>query len=316
VALVKIVYLGNFTQPWCTEVHLAREMEALGHTVLRLQEPQGGGADRHVRKVTDAGSQADLVLWTRTWGLPETATDAWRWLEARGVTTASYHLDLYRGLQREEGVASDPFWTTGHVFTPDGNLETEAWLAAQGVNHHWLPPGVVSDECRRGTPRPEYAHDVIFVGSERYHPEWPHRPKLIAWLADRYGERFRRYGGDGDAALARGQDLNDLYASAKVVVGDSCFASRPTRYWSDRPYETWGRGGFLIFPRIDALAAQLGDYPSWEPGDWDALASCIDGCLLEPYARAQIAGGLFTAVTAAHSYRHRLAEAFRTMGLA
>jgi hypothetical protein len=41
-------------------------------------------------------------------------------------------------------------------------------------------------------------------------------------------------------------------ASAKVVVGDSCFGGRPN-YVSDRYYETRGRGGFLLHPWVEGV---------------------------------------------------------------
>lgn len=35
---MRIAYVGNFTQQHCTEVHLAKTLENLGHVVTRLQE--------------------------------------------------------------------------------------------------------------------------------------------------------------------------------------------------------------------------------------------------------------------------------------
>ena len=143
------------------------------------------------------------------------------------------------------------------MFTPDGDPASEAWFAEQGINHVYVPPAVVSDECTVGNYRPELDHDVIFVGSKHYHPEWPHRGELLAWLEATYGDRFKRYG--GDVQVMRGQDLNDLYASAKVVVGDSLCLPGHTRYWSDRYYETVGRGGFLIAPCVPGIEEHFTD---------------------------------------------------------
>ena len=44
-------------------------------------------------------------------------------------------------------------------------------------------------------------------------------------------------------------ELNTLYASAKLVIGDSCFGGQIKGYYSDRVTETTGRGGFLLHPR-------------------------------------------------------------------
>lgn len=310
---MRVVYVGNYTAPWCTEVHLARELESLGHDVCRIQEPPGGG-DRDLLRLIECESDgADLFLWTRTWGLPASATRLWRRLEENGCATASYHLDLYVPLARGQEIETDPFWTTGTVFTPDGNPASEAFFAERGINHVWSPPAVVSDECTLGTPRPEYAHDVVFVGSaEGYHSEWPWRADLVRWLEHTYRDRFVRY---GHPRVVRGQDLSDLYASAKVVVGDSCFAAPGQRYFSDRPFESYGRGAYMIFPRIDLLAEMIGPYPAYTVGDFDELRDAIDSALGDAYHRDGTRDRLHEKVRTEHTYKIRLRTALDVMGL-
>lgn len=306
--MTRALYVGNYRHPWCTEVHIARALEANGVEVDRFQEPEHATADT-LDQIERRAADCNLVLWTRTWGLPPEATDLWRRLEANGTTTASYHLDLYVPLARGEKIETDPFWTTQHVFTPDGNPESEAYFAERGINHHWMPAAVVADECATVMPgryREEFAYDVVFVGSYGYHDEWPWRPKLIDWLADTYGDRFRRFGGDTRPGPIRGQDLNDLYTSCKVVVGDSCFAHRGQRYWSDRPYEGWGRGAPMVFPGIDALRDQLGFYPGYQVGDYDSLRQGIEDGLLGSYRDA--ADVLARTIAEHHTYTHRLAD--------
>lgn len=320
---MKIAYLGNYEAPWCTEVDITRELEGLGHQLVRIQEPRRASPDflYDVERLADG---CDALFFQRTWGLPPQATALWRRLEDNGCTTASYHLDLYMGLARQEAVQRDPFWTTGHVFTPDGNPDAAEWFAAHGIRHHYIAPAIGSAECYPGHYRPELSHDVVFVGSFGYHPEWPHRRELIEWLAREYGAGFHRYGGDTGYRYGgfhvdgpiRNEALNDLYASSKVVVGDSCFANRDTRYWSDRPYETWGRGGRLIFPRIDALTAQVGPYPSWDVGDWDHLRGQIDCALAAPAEFQREAQHLHEVVRRDHTYAQRLPQALAIMGLA
>lgn len=316
-----VAYIGNFQHPWCTEVHITRELEGLGHRVTRLQEPPGGrGAERFVDHVVDycTSSNVDLLMFTRTWGLPKTATKAWRTIERAGTVTASYHLDLYVGLHRQRGVRTDPFWTTQHVFTPDGDPRSLAWFERAGINHHWMPPGVVSDECVRGQKRAEFEYDVVFVGSYAYHHEWPWRPQLIDHLAERYGDRFRRFGGGMPDAPTRGQDLNDVYASARVVVGDSLCMPGHVNYWSDRPYETVGRGGFLVMPRVPGLDAHFDDGKHllfYELGSLDSVDELVDAYLDQPTARSVISELGQAHVRAHHTYKHRLASALRTMGL-
>lgn len=317
-----VAYIGNYRHPWCTEVHLAREMEGLGHRVTRLQEPVASkGASRFVRDVERRAlrERPDLVLFTRTWGLPREATAMWRRLEAAGITTASYHLDLYVGLRRQAGIGSDPFWTTQHVFTPDGDPKSAAVFAGHGITHHWSPPAVVSDECSPGRRRKEYDYDVVFVGSRGYHAEWPWRVQLLDWLEERYGDRFRRFGGDCPGGATRGQDLNDLYATARVVVGDSLALPAHVGYWSDRYYETVGRGGFLIAPAVLGIEEHFTDGEHlrfYRHGDLDGLGTLIDEALDDPEGCRLIAKRGQEHVSENHTYRHRLAAAMATMGLA
>mgnify|MGYP000601392962 CR=1 FL=1 len=314
----RILYLGNFTAPWCSEVHIARDFEYLGHDVVRLQEPPGGGSHATLAELEEQATGADLVLWTRTWGLPPEATALWRRLEANGVQTASLHLDLYRGLARQKQLKRDPFWSTGHVFTPDGDPASAEFFASLGINHRYSAPAVVSDECVPGNRHDRYDFDVVFVGSYGYHPEWPWRTHLIDHLADRYGPRFRRFGGDLPEGPTRGQDLNDLYATARVVVGDSLCPPGHTRYWTDRYYETVGRGGFLIAPEVPGIEEHFDDGEHlrfYTHGDLDQIDSLVDHYVANPEEARLIANNGQAHVAANHTYKHRLAALLDTIGL-
>ena len=324
---LSIAYIGNYTASWCTEVHIARELEALGHRVERFQEPHPSEDKYRFLKLLEdwcLTNRPDLVMFTRTWGLPAETTDLWRRLEAIGIKTASYHLDLYVGLQRGAGILDDPFWRTQYVFTPDGDPNSQEFFKSVGINHVWISPGVVSDECHPGNPQPRYAYDVAFVGSEGYHTEWPWRPRLIQYLRDRYGDRFRRFGGDTPGGPTRGQDLNDLYATVKVVVGDSLHLPGHTHYWTDRYFETVGRGGFLIAPYIEGIADFLtgGQHLVYynHPNDTlteqealDALGEQIDHWLNRPEQRDAIRFAGQQHIANNHTYKHRLAQAIDHM---
>jgi hypothetical protein len=314
---IDVLYIGNYRHPWCTEVHVARDLEALGHRVDRFQEPPGGGDHNTLEAIWRRGLTADLVLWTRTWGLPPEATNLWRRFEAHGIQTASYHLDLYLGLGRSANLPIDPFWTTAHVFTPDGNIESEATFTELGINHHWSPPAMVSDEIGYGTYQTHMAHDVIFVGSRQppYHREWPHRGALLEHVQRRWDARIHPAPG----TQVRNWSLNDLYASAKVVVGDTLTLPHNTCYLSDRYFETIGRGGFLIAPYVLILDHGLGfedskNIVTYEPFDWGDLDEKIDYYLHHDEERVEIQSAGMDLVQAMHTYQHRLQAALLTMG--
>lgn len=319
--MARIVYIGNYRHSFCTEVHIARDLESLGHQVDRFQEPPGGAGGTVFLREVEAhcvAEKPDVLLFTRTWGLPRQCTRMWRRLEARGMRTASYHLDLYVGLHRQRGVRTDPFWTTQHVFTPDGDQGSAEWFRRAGINHHWSPAGVVSDECEPGAWRDEYDYDVVFVGSRGYHNEWPWRQTLLDHVEQRYGQRFRRFGGDTAEGPTRGADLNDLYATARVVIGDSLCLPGHRNYWSDRPYETVGRGGYLIMPKVPGLEQHFtgGEHLDWyDLGDIGSVDRAIDSALDHPTRGQAIARKGQAHVREHHTYRHRLAKALQTMGV-
>ncbi len=280
---MNIRYCAPFAHTWSTETHIARAFETLGHTVHRHSGP------------------ADLTIL----GSPGLPND----LLHHGPTI-SIHLDLYRGLRRAHLVDTDPMFRADHVFTPDGDPITQTWFASKGVNHHWMPPAVAHDETDRGTWRPQYDYDVVFVGSRAYHPEHPWRGQLIRFLERRYGERFQLF---DHHPPVRDRDLNDLYATARVVVGDSLTLPGRTRYVSDRLMETLGRGGFLIFPRVPGLE-ELGFVEGkhlwlYELGDLDSVAEKVDAALALPETeRRLVAWNGQRLVRARHTYVHRAAE--------
>jgi hypothetical protein len=230
-----------------------------------------------------------------------------------GIKTASFHLDRFWGLnisdKREHGIGRHPFWHTDKVFTADGGHQAE--FEARGVNHIWLPPAIAARHCYRGISQERFAVDVAFVGSARYHPEYAFRTQLIDWLTKVYGARFRRFAGDTASGVVRERALNDLYASAKVIVGDSCFAGSPY-YWSDRVPETLGRGGFLIHPATPGL--HIDGLVTYAPGDLGELREKID-MWVKHGPRLVCTDKAMAVVKYHHTYTNRMGSVLTEMAL-
>lgn len=327
---LKVAYIGSTKNSWNTETHLAREMRSMGCEVHEFQEPDNRAAGEPFLYQFEQwcfANKPDLVMYTRTWGLPDSATLMWRRLEQRNIVTCSYHLDLYVGLKRERDISQGSFWRTQYVFTPDGDPRSARVFYKARVNHHFMSPAVVSDECGPGNWNDKFDVDVAFVGSESYHHEWQWRPMMIAYLRNRFGDRFRRFNKDTPSGVVRDQDLNDLVTTARVVVGDSLHLPGHQSYWSDRYFETIGRGGLLVGPWIegldDYLTPDLHYFAYAHPDDvmnaqesLDAMGNLVQWVLDHPQeAEATRLAGT-AHVQANHTYRHRLAEAFEIMGLA
>jgi Glycosyl transferases group 1 len=301
---MRIFYVGNFREAFCTEVHIANTLTRLGHEVTCCQEDPDS-------PVHPEGH--DLFLFTRTWSNLVTLPML-QWLRDLGIPSASYHLDLYVGLQREDGLASDPFWRTDYVFQPDGDPHSMQVFADYGINAFWMKPGVDKAECYIADT--EIVRQVAFVGSRGYHPEWPYRGQLIDFLAHHYGTAFEHWGSDGMGTI-RNAPLNELYASTKVVVGDSLCLSGHTNYWSDRPYETLGRGGFLIMPRIPGLEDEFihrQDLVYYDYGDWQGLGETIEYYLHHDDERELIRQTGHDRVRTTMTYDERLTQMLEIIG--
>jgi Glycosyl transferases group 1 len=314
---MRIGYVGNFIPEHSTENHVREAWERRGQRVIRIQEGDPAAFD----KLMDNLHTLDLVLWTRTadlaakWG----HKNQWRMLsEAKrlGVPTAGFHLDRWWGLDREAAVWTEPFFRCDYVITADGGHDGA--FRDVGVNHIWLPPAVSLGECEPGEYREEYASDIAFVGSWQpgYHAEWTHRPELVRFLKETYPKQMRFWPRPGQPSI-RGKDLRDLYASGKVVVGDSCLVGGATRYWSDRIPETIGRGGFLIHPYVSGIEDHFnitnhdGKQPhllTWNIGDWEALNRGIQWALLNPEERQSIADAGRAHVRTYHTYDFRVEQ--------
>lgn len=298
---MRIAFLGNFGVNYSSESHHAASLEALGHTVARIQEPAPSGD-----AVLAAAEGCELFVWIHThgWHTPgiEKALAGFR---ERGVPTMTYHLDLWFGLRRQRDMEDDPYWSIDHFFTVDRQMAT--WLTENtAVRGHYLTAAVFGPECYMAQPGDRF--DVTFVGSKGYHPEWPYRPTVINWLASNYGARFRHYGGGG-LGTVRGAALNQVYADARVTVGDSlCLNFDYPDYWSDRVYETLGRGGFLIHPYVKGMERHFvdGEHLHFYPyGDFAELRKLIDHYIAHPDEADAIRRAGHEHVKANHTYTHR-----------
>lgn len=314
--MTRIVYVAPFVHEWGTESYLAADAEKIpGVTVDRVPEPQRCDAHWWIELI-ERCEGADLLLYTKGQGLGKWEDyGPWRAIECGGTQTASFHLDRYVGLRRERELDTDPFWRTGTVFTADGDPHSAEVFRARGINHRWLPPAVSSD-APLGRWMPDIP-PVAFVGAYAYHDEWPWRPGLLDGLKARYGDRFHRW---GNAGRIHGDELSAVYRSAVVNVGDSLCPPGTSRYCSDRLPECLGRGGFLIFPRIEGIADYYGLVDGvhcrfYEYGDLDGVFALVDDFLAHPDEARTIADRGCAQIRAHHTYVDRAREILTVLGL-
>lgn len=305
---MRIGFIGNFSVPYSTECEREWSFQKLGHEVVRFQENRTNAA-----QLRCAMPSLDMLVYSHTHDpayVIDGLIDVFRDYKDAGVPTVSAHLDRWAWLKRVKDVGREATWFTEHIFMADASPEAVELYDDLGLNWHYLRPAVVERDCYMAEPdHQRFPHEIIFTGSRGYHPEYPFRPKLIDWLKDTYGSRFGHYGGDGIRVL-RQHDLNVALASAKVVVGDSCFGGRPN-YVSDRYYETRGRFGMLCHPWVDGVDT-IGVAP-YEHGDLDTLKQEIGFWLAHDEERESMRRDGFEWVKNNETYTHRAQEILDTV---
>ena len=318
--MAHIVFLGNFEVEYSSENHHAKSLESLGHTVTKLQERVA-----KTEVILDNALNSDLFIWVHTHGWKTngkfTMDSVLGRLKNAGVPTMTYHLDLWFGLDRQQDLSRDNFYKTiGHFFTVD-KLMADWFNENTEVKGHFLPAGVYDKECviHKDYDGKDFDQDIIFVGSKRYHHEYPYRPQLIEYLRSKYGKRFLHVGGDGDTGTIRGEALNRIYARTKISIGDSLnIGFKYPYYTSDRLFESTGRGGFTIYPRIEGLQEYFEDGKEivfYEHGNLEDLSNKIDKYLAEDAEREKIRMAGHERTKIEHTYLNRWTAILEELGI-
>lgn len=312
--MLKIVFYGNFSVDYCSEVHYSKTLKKMGHEVIELQE-----TTITTDEVLEQALKSDLFVWVHSHGFINQGYlnmgQVLEELKKNNIPTVAYHLDLYMPLDRWKEYENSPYMKVEHFFTVD-KLMAEWFNENTNVKGHYLQAGVFEQECHMAMMPKEI--DVIFVGSKGYHKEWPYRPKLIDWLKENY-RVFRHIGGDGDTGTIRGLELNRFYGYSKVAIGDTlCVNYNYPYYWSDRVYETLGRGGFLIHPYIQGMEEHFEDgvhLVFYEYGDFKQLKYLIDYYIENDEEREKIRKAGYEHVKKNHTYTNRWQSIIEEIGL-
>ena len=125
------------------------------------------------------------------------------------------------------------------------------------------------------------------------------RQKLLLYLKRHLGSRL------GIVTNLRGNALTDHLRASGVVVGDSYPAPH---YWSNRIYETLGRGGFLIHPKTEGMDEEFEagkHYVEFKRGDYKQLIRLINYYLEHTEEREAIRQAGFEHVKKHLTYTHR-----------
>lgn len=315
---MKIVLLGNTELPYSSETYYVKTLRSMKHDVTPLFESVATGEE-----VLEEALKSDLFVWIHghseeTSGKP--MKEVLLELRDKGITTLTWHHDLFYGLnsRKDEITSAAVYKYIQHFFSTDKLMAD--WVNEHTyVRGHYLPSAVYDKEAVMLNKKSD-GKDVVFVGNKGYHPEWQYRPNLIKWLEETYEDRFGWYSGEEDSlGLKRGWDMNQLFADSKIVVGDTlCLDFKYPYYWSDRLWETLGRGGFLIMPYVKGMEKYVEDgvhLRFYEFGNFKQLKYLIDYYLNNPEERDKIRKQGHEHVKQNHTYHNRWQEVLATIGV-
>jgi hypothetical protein len=308
---MRIAILGNGRAPYCSEKDYEYTLKEMGHEVVFLQETEARG-----ETILEVAKACDALFWIHTWGWQTPSMNMTRVLfELKKINkpTFSYHLDLMTGLGRKYEFINSGGTNLSHFFTVEKEF-ADFLNAGTEVKGHYLPAGVIKRDCFIAKKDESFPYDVIFTGSYNYHQEWPYRRQLIDWLKNTYGSKFHRWGHDGydgsNSPYVMGDALNPIYASAKVVVGDTlCPDFKKEYYLSNRAFEVTGKGGFLIHPMVKGIEDCFEidkEIVTYDYGNFDELKYKIDYFVAHAVERETIRKAGHERTLKDHTFTNRL----------
>lgn len=295
-----ILYIGDFQATYSTERYIAHALKELGYNVVAKQVSEFLISNNIEQVIDDLKSLGTiLVLFSKAapMGTPDIFIQK---LREAGIPTATWLFDLYFDLPgvdrlRKLQMKICPY-NVDTIFSTDGGHD-EKWLEL-GITHKVLRQGIHEPEAILYDR--EKTKDVIFVGGDAFFT----RGKMLQGLRSKYN--FEWWGQRHNPI--RGLPLNELYASSKIAVGDS---QAWPKYWSNRVYETLGRGGFLLHPATEGLSEEFTDgvhMVFYERGNEEQLHKLIDYYLKNDKEREKIRKAGFEHVKKHFTYKHRCIE--------
>lgn len=294
-----ILYVGNFSKNSVGEPEIARAFTKVGHNVKILEEFSTGF--EKIKTEVNRGIY-DFLLFAKFRVAP--TPEIIKFFREMKIPKVCWLFDLYWGQGREILLTSReiPMCYSTIAFTTDGGHER--LFKRMRVNHRILRQGI-EEGNKIGKPIYPTKAEIGFVGTINRGRPRLYRNQLINFLKETYGLRFEHFGQGGDI---RHEALNNLLATLKIVVGDS--ANSPF-YWSNRIYETVGRGGFLIHPKILGLDKEFKYYKHFIPysyGDFKGLKEKIDYYLTRPRERDAVRWEGYKYCHENHTYTDRVVE--------
>jgi hypothetical protein len=281
----KIAFIGKFRKLY-DEEGKALSLEKQGYEVLRFDEDTFGASQDLNNQDILIRSNPDFVFYAKL-RIPNQDRFMSN-LKRNCIKTVCWVPDLYFGTPREkEAKQRFPMFQADYVFSPDGG--NQHLFLESGINHYPLKDGIFLDNCltEEEVKGSEKSVDILFVGSLDMNYHGQNRYKLLHFLQKTYGDKFL-WVGRNNSDEYREHRLTELIKSAKVVIGD-CVESK--NVWSNRLYETIGRGGLIIHPYVEGIEEHYKNgqhFVTFERNNFNDLKQKIDYFLDNPKDREEI----------------------------
>lgn len=300
---MRVSYFGTFKPYYSTENYIAHAFRELGHTVECTEERELT-CEKEAYNIVE-NFKPDLILFCKCRSYRFDPTRMMKSLQKRYLTT-SWIFDPYvgfSGMQTRALMTRDrrPPFCLDLVYTTDGGHHDI--YRGYGIETHTLRQGIHEPDAYLGKAYP-LKEQIIFLGN-RTSPFYDNRRKLYDDLTKRYKTKFKWY---GEESIIRGDNLNNLLASVKIVVGDSLPGKH---YWSNRIYEVLGRGGFLLHPEVEGLDKEFTPFKHFVPferDNFDQLTELIDYFLIHDKERERIRLEGHKYCKENYTYKHRVQE--------
>tara|TARA_Y100001972_G_C7663845_1_gene335202 strand:+ start:2811 stop:3794 length:984 start_codon:yes stop_codon:yes gene_type:complete len=315
-----IGYIGKFEKIY-DEQGIALSLEKLGVKIVRIDQKIFWS---NFQQTLDEIKSLNLdYLMSPKWPVPH-LNKLFLFCKSHNIQTISYHPDGFYNYTEDNGPHSiegnDVFHGSRHdsligsnknliykadyVFTPEGYANSS--YREMGINHYVLRQGIHNSCCYKGIPI-YHPYDVAFIGND-VGPYHSYRKELTTFLTEKYGDKFLHLGRNNEHAV-RMDNLNDLIASCKVIIGESI---QHPNYWSNRIYETIGRGGFCLHAYHEGIENEYSigkhfDVYYREEG-FDKIKEKIDFWIQNDSLREKVANNGMNHTQKYHTLAHRASQ--------
>lgn len=258
---MKLAFIGGFERLY-DEEGKAKSFEKIGCDVLRI--PENAFAESDIDKIISY--QPDVIISAKYVIRDDLRDKLFSVAKEKNITTIAWHPDLYHYpslIGKENRLATitnkvGPY-SCDYVFSPDGCLDSKKLYNKCGINHYTIRQAPYHETVGKYSnadisdivTREEIP--ILFVG-ELYNAGDPFRSYLLSLLDSKYGRDFCWLG--KSEHQVREERLSTVISRTKIVIGESAYFPG---YWSNRIYESIGRGGLTIHPYVPGLEEEFED---------------------------------------------------------